>query len=192
MYINDRMIGYTPEGYAKVWVNEDFSNNHPAFPRRTLESTLEEPTSFLEGKQRNPLTGNDEADMVENVIDVVANHCEDGRYPEPFRSQIHQKNYSFRETRRFIKQYSLDNNIFVPDRVDIWGNRYWDWRKTTTIIDNQTRFPPRPIPEPPVYRPPTQTTHGYRFNYIPPEQPYHPDIFASRMGEHGVHHGHHY
>lgn len=35
----------------------------------------------------------------------------------------------------------------------------------------------------------TSKTQGYRFNYIPPKKPYHPDIFASRVGDHGVHHG---
>lgn len=47
MYVNDRMIGFTPEGHAKVWVNEDFANNHPQFKRRTLDSTLENSKEFL-------------------------------------------------------------------------------------------------------------------------------------------------
>lgn len=87
MYVNDKMIGFTPEGYAKVWVNEDFANNHPQFKRKTLDSTLDNSKEFLEGYyDKRPLNGSDEIDMVENIIDVVADHTEDGRYPEPFRS----------------------------------------------------------------------------------------------------------
>eukprot|EP00178_Gracilaria_changii_P001800 TRINITY_DN12518_c0_g1_i1.p1 TRINITY_DN12518_c0_g1~~TRINITY_DN12518_c0_g1_i1.p1 ORF type:complete len:117 (+),score=1.88 TRINITY_DN12518_c0_g1_i1:618-968(+) len=116
--------------------------------------------------------------MVENIIDVVGDHCEEGRYPEPFRSNIHQQNYSFRDARKYIKEYALSNQIFVPDRVDIWGNRCWGWRNSHTRIDNH-----HIIPQPPIYRPhPVEVTHGYKFNYIPPETPYNPDIFASRVG----------
>lgn len=121
--------------------------------------------------------------MVENVIDVVADHTEDGRYPEPFRSEIHQRSLNFRDARRLIKEHAINNHVFVPDRIDIWGNRYWGWGRTNTqVITHHTPPPPQPV-----YRP--EPMHGYRFNYIPPKEPYHPDIFASRMGEHGVHHG---
>ena len=71
---------------------------------------------------------------------------------------------NFREARRFIKDYALTNNVFVPDRIDIWGNRIWGWRNTQQTIINHPR-------EPQVYRPPVQPiqpTHGSRFNYIPP------------------------
>lgn len=37
-----------------------------------------------------------------------------------------------------------------------------------------------------------QTSQGYRFNYLPADRSFEPDIFASRVGEHGVHHGHRY
>ncbi|MDP5008149.1 MAG: hypothetical protein NWQ13_03970, partial [Glaciimonas sp.] len=37
MWVNDRMFGFTPEGYSKVWVNEDFANNHPSHPRKILD-----------------------------------------------------------------------------------------------------------------------------------------------------------
>jgi hypothetical protein len=30
---------------------------------------------------------------------------------------------------------------------------------------------------------------GYRFNYLPVEKPFQPNIFASRVGEHGVYQG---
>lgn len=39
MRVNDRMIGFNNQGQAKVWINEDFANNHPSYPRRRLMST---------------------------------------------------------------------------------------------------------------------------------------------------------
>lgn len=39
MRVNDQMIGFNNEGRCKVWVNEDFANNHPSYPRRSLVST---------------------------------------------------------------------------------------------------------------------------------------------------------
>lgn len=39
MRVNDRMIGFNNQGQTKVWVNEDFANNHPSYPRRRLLST---------------------------------------------------------------------------------------------------------------------------------------------------------
>lgn len=94
----------------------------------------------------------------------------------------------------------------MPDRVDLYNHKIRGHRTnittTTTkpIIETTTTHvqPPvlsRPLPPPP----PTQTittthqpTHGYRFNYLPVDEPYHPDVFASRIGEHGVYHGHRY
>lgn len=75
MYINDRMIGFTPEGYAKVWVNDNFEYNHPSHPRRVLQTTMEDNYDYLSGKMKYPPTSRHEIDMVENVIDVVGDHC---------------------------------------------------------------------------------------------------------------------
>lgn len=127
-----------------------------------------------------PVTGNDEADMVENIVDVVADHTEDGRYPQPFAHEIHQKGYGFRDARRYIREYALRNDMFVPDRVDFWNNRVWGWRQSQIKHDVVTYVPPVTttiVREEPV--------RGYRFNYIPPEHSYEPGIFASRAGEHG-------
>lgn len=56
---------------------------------------MEGGTDYLEGKMKYPPTSRHEIDMVENVVDVVAEHCEEGRFPEPFHSQIHQRGLSF-------------------------------------------------------------------------------------------------
>ena len=51
-------------------------------------------------------------------------------------------------------------------------------------------------PPPPTFHQTTSTierkTQGFKFNYLPVDEPYHPDVFASRVGEHGSHHGHKY
>ena len=58
------------EGYCKVWVNEDFANNHPSYPRRRLMSTRVDNKEYLEGKTIN-LTSSDEADVVQDVVNIV-------------------------------------------------------------------------------------------------------------------------
>lgn len=185
--VNDRMIGFNPEGRCKVWVNENFANNHPSHPRRVLQSTLEDSKEFLEGRHRGGYpVGTDESDMVQDVVDVVESHCEEGRFPEPFATQIRQKNLTFAEARRLIHEASLNSKYPIPDRVDLFRNMVTRYRTTT---NTHTYVPPKvatttttTVVQPDIIR-------GYRFNYIPPTQPYHPDIFASRVGEHGVHQG---
>lgn len=79
MRVNDRMIGFNNEGHCKVWVNEDFANNHPSYPRRRLMSTRVDSRELLEGRYANHLpTSADEADMVQDVVDTVENYSEEG------------------------------------------------------------------------------------------------------------------
>lgn len=87
-----------------------------------------------------------------------------------------------------MRDYSSINNIFVPERVDLFYNKVSGWRKNVNTTVTNTYVPP-PVT---TVHTSMQPTYGYRFNYIPPEQYYHPDIFASRVGEHGYLRGHHY
>jgi len=58
---------------------------------------------LLEGRYATRLpTSIDEADMVQDIVDTVENYNEEGRFPEPFSSRIHQRNLSFAEARRLI------------------------------------------------------------------------------------------
>lgn len=188
MGVNDRMIGFNNEGHCKVWVNEDFSSNHPGYPKRVLQSTLEDSKDYLEGRFKHWPASSDEADMVQDVVNAVEEHCEEGRFNGEFGNRIRQPNLSFSEARRIVHEASLNSRWPVPDRVDLFSHLIRGYRRRT---DWTVPKPPIYHPEPPVYHRP-EPTHGYRFNYLPPERPYQPDIFASRVGEHGVHNGNRY
>lgn len=88
---------------------------------------------FLEGYPTNyqPVSL-DEADMVQDVVDTVENHSEEGRFPEPFASSIHQKGLSFAEARRRLHQTITQGRIPVPNRVDLFTNKVRGYRKVTT------------------------------------------------------------
>ena len=47
------MIGFNNEGHCKVWINEDFANNHPSYTRRRLMSTRVDTKDYLLGKYAN-------------------------------------------------------------------------------------------------------------------------------------------
>lgn len=217
MRVNDRMIGLNNEGHCKVWVNEDFANNHPSYPRRRLMSTRVDSRELLEGRYANHLpTSADEADMVQDVVDTVENYSEEGRFPEPFSSRIHQRGLSFADARRLLHENIVEGRIPVPDRVDLFTNRVRGYRKVTTTTQvpqtTVTHHEVRPQTVTQVVQPVTtttqvvqpvtttqviqpvgtsvvQSTQGYRFNYLPPERPYQPNIFASRVGEAIIHNG---
>ena len=172
--VNDQMIGFNNQGEAKVWVNENFALNHPSYPRRRLASTRSDAQQFLEGRYGNQLPVSvDEAEMVQDVVDTVENYCEEGRFPEPFASRIHQRNLSFAEARRLLNDEISQSKVPVPNRVDLFTNKVRGFRKVTTTTQ---KFVDQPA-------------QGYRFNYLQYNEPYNPDIFASRVGEHGVHRG---
>ena len=150
--------------------------------------------------------------MVGNIVNVVGEHSEEGRWREPFRSEVH--GLGFREARNLIQETAVREHVFLPDRVDLFTNKIRSYRTGTTVTPGNVvttqsvlqGHPPvlqsQPLVSlqgpPPVMlqgSPVQQTTsvsHGFKFNYLPVDKPFEPDVFASRHGEHGTHHGHHY
>ena len=68
---------------------------------------------------------------------------------------------------------------------------------TTTTVVNQPVTTTTMVNQPVTTFHPTTSvidrkSQGFKFNYLPVDEPYHPDVFASRVGEHGSHHGHKY
>lgn len=170
--VNDQMIGFNNQGEAKVWVNEDFAQNHPSNPRRRLLSTRTDSLAFLEGRYgNNQPVSVDEADMVRDVVNTVENYCEQGRFPEPLASRIHQNNLSFSEARRLTSEAISQSRVPVPNRVDLFTHLVRGYRQVTGPI-----VPPKVQPG----------TGSYKFIYHPVDEPYRPNIFASRAGEQGV------
>ena len=140
--VNDNMIGFNKQGEAKVWVNENFANNHPSNRLHHLESTTSR--DLLDPKNKNVFyTNSDEATMVENIANVVGDHSEDGRWREPFRSEIN--GMGFREARNLIHDTAAREHVFIPDRVDLFSNKIRGYRteKTTTVTQGPGWMPPQ-------------------------------------------------
>jgi hypothetical protein len=62
--ITDRMIGVTPEGFVKVWMNDNFALNHPSTERISPFTT----TDYL---PTDNLTLRSEVQMVKDLFKVV-------------------------------------------------------------------------------------------------------------------------
>jgi hypothetical protein len=227
MRVNDRMIGFNNQGECKVWVNENFANNHPSYPRGNLVSTRSDSHDFLAGKYSNIVPiGGDEGTMVQDVVNTVEDYCEEGRFPEPFASRIHQPNLSFNDARRIIGDTIAEGRIPVANRVDLFNNKVWRRTTTTTtthggantvtnintanvgaanVTTTNVTNTVLPASQTYVTTTPASQTYvtttravepvrggGYMFNYLPASRTFEPDIFASRVGEHGVHKGNYY
>ena len=61
------MIGFTPEGEARVWHNENFGINYPRHEKRTLQSTLIDETQRYD----SDVAALEEVEMVRNIVNVV-------------------------------------------------------------------------------------------------------------------------
>ena len=85
--------------------------------------------------------------MVHDIVDVVENHCEEGLFRKPFGAQIRSENMSFAEARRLIHQTGINENLLIPDRVDLVNNLVRCYRRRSI-------HPVGPI-NPPPYRPDT-------------------------------------
>jgi len=177
MRVNDRMIGFNNQGQAKVWVNENFEQNHPSYPRGSLESTRYDSHEFLDGRNFSNVS-TAENDMVQDVVNTVENYSEQGRFQEPLASRIHQKNLSFAQARGLVREAISQSRVPVPNRVDLFNHLVRGFRKVTTTGGHTTTTTTNVV-QPHV--------EGYKFNYLPVNEPYRPNIFASRVGEHGIH-----
>lgn len=92
MWVNDNMIGYNRHGEAKVWVNENFADNHPQHRMPNLLRTQDFDT--LNPNNKNLIIRNDdETAMVENIVNVVGDHCEEGQWREPFKHEVRGLNF---------------------------------------------------------------------------------------------------
>lgn len=125
--------------------------------------------------------------MVQDVVDVVESYSEQGRFPQPFSSQINQRNLGFADARRLVHENIVQNRILVPERVDLVRNMVRGYRVKSTpnlhiseVVVPQQVIVPQVVPQ---VVPQMKRVSGYRFNYLPVVEPFKPNIFASRVGE---------
>lgn len=100
--LTSRMIGVNGRGHVKVWLNENFAENHPVDERPFLYMT-----SHGEAKERG---NKEELLMLQELLGVVEEKCENGRFPEEFRSRIYSKG-NFIDAYNEIEAYSRERAI---------------------------------------------------------------------------------
>lgn len=111
--IGSNMIGVNNNGEVKVWLNENFAENHPAFEKPVLQTTLTSMDSYM--------TPSSESQMVRSVIDIIEDKCENGRFPNDFRDRLHKNSRTFDEAINVTENYIKSGGVFVPDRINMVG-----------------------------------------------------------------------
>jgi len=99
------MIGFTPEGHVRVWLNENYARNVP-----DLQSVT---ASKLGGVQ--PQKG---IVLIDQVYDLVERRLVGGSFPQTFK-QVYSQNppKSFDEALTIIQNYAATHNLAIPSAV---------------------------------------------------------------------------
>lgn len=100
--VTDELIGFTPRGRTKVWLNPCFAENHP-----------------LKGI---PLATNLAADfaarkMIGELYLTVEEHIEGKSFPSDFKAEWNPA--GFTEAVNTIKDYAAANGIIIPKQVTL-------------------------------------------------------------------------
>ena len=106
LIISDDMIGFTPEGRVKVWLSTNLAKNTPD----NLQERHEENTYHGPGKM-------DEAGMVSQVIEIVQEHVDPGRFGEFLNGYYQRAPKTFAETMRYLREYMAARKINTIDCV---------------------------------------------------------------------------
>lgn len=85
--VSDDMIGFTPEGRTKVWLNPNFGKNHP----------VEEDWQVI--KQEEPVLA---GRMIEQIFGVVERHTVNGQLPGELKRAFDQE-----RPRNFVQAINL-------------------------------------------------------------------------------------
>jgi hypothetical protein len=87
--VTDEMIGLTPVGKVKVWVNASFGDNKPQ-------------SYGVEMRSRPVILS--EADVIAQVIESVMQHTYGKQFPEKLQERLN-KNLTFSEANRIVNWY---------------------------------------------------------------------------------------
>jgi hypothetical protein len=80
LHINAELIGINDLGEIRVWVNENWALNHPSHLIHTLKSTNVRTEDF----EMVPPELRDESEMLKNLVTVIEDKTEQGRFPNNF------------------------------------------------------------------------------------------------------------
>lgn len=107
------MIGVNNENSVKVWLNENFAQNHPVSEKPFLQITSSDVYSSAISS---------EASMVRSIIDIVESKCQDGKYPPSFGEQIRRASVTFEDAQDAIADYSKENRINPSEQIHLNSN----------------------------------------------------------------------
>lgn len=106
--VTDRMVGLNPQGQVRVWLNENFADNHPPTERPMLQVTAANTYKLTSEKE--------EERMLQSVVRLVEQKCEGGQLPEEIKYRLARKS-TFVDAYHEIELYCQDRNLEIPDRL---------------------------------------------------------------------------
>ena len=172
------MIGFNPNGEVRVWMNGNYGKNQPARKRPILLTTISEPREKVEIKNNGGGSWEEERFMVRNIASVVEGKCEEGRFPDGFRSQLFSNCHTFEQARDLIRTEVQSKRVFMPNRIDFVTNRVPV--NSQVISHHQTNVNNTVVRPAPVVlnQRPLGGSSGLRFNYQQPKEYFHPQMYA--------------
>jgi hypothetical protein len=99
--VTDRMVGLNPQGQVRVWLNENFADNHPPTERPMLQVTAANTYKLTSEKE--------EERMVQSVVRLVEQKCEGGQFPEEIRYRLRKT--TFVDAYHEIEMYCQDRSL---------------------------------------------------------------------------------
>jgi len=95
--VRENMIAINEKGFCRVWLNENFADNNPALEKGILYTA--------ETDKLNEV--NTEGEMINNILKVVEDKCEEGKFPQKFSEIIYTQNNKFNDAIFTLNSYSL-------------------------------------------------------------------------------------
>jgi hypothetical protein len=111
--INDKMIGFTPAGHTKVWVNENFGMNYPVH--------YNEDNELHEG------------DLIHNITSAIAPH---GEFSPDYINALRNSG-SINNALNFIRQNGgVSSDILEANRIDVARHALHGTQNVGILHDN--------------------------------------------------------
>jgi hypothetical protein len=108
LHINSELIGVNSENKIRVWVNENWALNHPSHQIVKLTTASGEIPPELR----------DEREMVMNLLQVIEEKTENGRFPQQFGEGAYASGVNFWEAKKYVAKFiQEDYRDYVPDII---------------------------------------------------------------------------
>ena len=109
------MMGLNNQGELHVWLNENFADNNPALEKGILYTA--------ETDKLNEV--NTEGEMINNILKVVEDKCEEGKFPQKFSEIIYTRNNKFNDAIDAVDSYIESNSILVPSKIHLDNSKMY-------------------------------------------------------------------